>query len=72
MPWADASTFAEATRTLLLTLCKQTDSPPLTFAQIARATGLKRNWLTRFAKNKIPDPSVHRVQTLQDYLASVQ
>jgi hypothetical protein len=68
---ADASTFEETTRALLLRLCKR-EPNPITLAEIARKTGLKRNWLTRYAKNKIPDPSVHRVQVLQDYLAGVQ
>jgi hypothetical protein len=60
--------FAQLTRELLCTLNQRAENP-VTLAEIFRATNLKRNWLTRFAKNKIPDPSVNRVQILHDYLA---
>jgi len=30
-------------------------------------TGLDYSWLTKLAQGKIPNPSVHKIQTLADY-----
>lgn len=38
--------------------------------KIARATGLSRAWLSRFASGKIADPSASRVERLRDHLNS--
>lgn len=40
----------------------------ITNLQIFKDTELNPNWLSAFLNQKIPDPSVHRVQQLHDYL----
>jgi len=30
-------------------------------------TGLDYSWLTKLAQGRIPNPSVHKIQTLHDY-----
>lgn len=42
----------------------------LTFDEIARDTDIKASWLRCFARGKIGDPSVNRIQTLYEYLSN--
>ena len=36
--------------------------------QIAKATKLKPRWLNMVKNNEIPDPGVHKIQKIFDYL----
>lgn len=49
------------------TLLRQA-SRKLPYAQIASETGLSASWVSAFARNEIPDPGVHKVQRLHDFL----
>ncbi len=50
-----------------LKLLKDRDSS-ITFRIIQNDTGLKEDWLTKFAQGLIDDPSVNKVETLLNYL----
>ena len=41
----------------------------MTLKHIADTTGLPEAWLKLFARDKIADPSVNRVETLYNYLS---
>lgn len=34
---------------------------------VCENTGLDYSWLTKLAQGRIPNPSVHKIQTLHDY-----
>ena len=38
---------------------------------ICEATGLNYSWLTKFARNEIPNPGWNRVKALAEYFAAV-
>ena len=40
----------------------------ITFLDIIEGTGLKRPWLEAFSQDKIPSPSVNKVEILFNYL----
>lgn len=40
----------------------------ITYLDIYTATGVSPHWLTLFVNNKIPDPSVNRVEALYVFL----
>lgn len=46
----------------------QNRSNKLTLEKIAEDTGLKESWLSMFNQNRIPEPSVNKIQTLYEYL----
>jgi hypothetical protein len=43
----------------------------ITLTVMARETGLTVSWISRFAAGKFPNPGVHHVQALHDYLAGL-
>lgn len=40
----------------------------ITYDKICADTGLKKNWLERFAQGQIPSPGVEKVEALFNYL----
>lgn len=43
---------------------------PATLREISEETALGYEWLRKFKAEKIPDPSVNRVQQLHDFLST--
>jgi transcriptional regulator with XRE-family HTH domain len=59
------------TETLYQAACRLIKACPrhISFAQIAKGTGLTTSWISAFSRNEIPDPGIHKVQKLFDYLS---
>lgn len=43
----------------------------LSFAEMARQIEVSPGWVLAFAKEKIPDPGIRKVQRLHDFLINV-
>lgn len=52
-----------------LKMLKERDSS-FTFRVIQKETGIKEDWLNKFAQGLIDDPSVNKIQTLYNYLST--
>jgi hypothetical protein len=44
----------------------------ITLVQIAAGAEVDYSWLTKFSQDRIPDPSVNRVQAVHDFLATAK
>lgn len=59
-----AETLFEATNRLLKNCPRH-----ITFADIAAGSGLTASWISMFSRGQIPDPGVHKIQQLFDYMS---
>lgn len=40
----------------------------MTAAELSRATGLKQRWMSNLFRGEYPDPSVNKIETINNYL----